>query len=360
MKDVVATWYDGQSSLPNSVFLNLDIDSKQMLIRSDQQEGSWSLENLRVQISGKSVHIYNKLIPDQSIYTDHVGFGKLLLSHVSVSGDTWYYKMLHAGTVAHISIAVAVLGIILLSYLFIVPWIAERAVDLIPDNYDKGLGETIYGNYIEGETIDTTLTNLVQSFADQIDFGTSSRPLITVVNSTESNAFALPGEHIVIYKPILKPMQNYPELAALLSHEAAHIKDRHSMKMLCRNLSGYILVSAVFSDVNGIVAVVADNANQLRMLSYSRAFEKQADFDGFNILKHNKIAPSGMIDLFNHLKTERKNQTAEFLSTHPLTDERIKNIKSSIKKEPYQNLSHSKLETVFLNIKKTDIESPKK
>lgn len=359
MEDVAATWYNGQSSMPHSVFLRIDIDKKRMLIRNDQQEGSWSLENVKVQISGKSVHIYNKIIPDQSLYTEQVEFGKLLLSHVSISGDTWYYKLLHAGREAQITIAVTVLGIILVSYFYVVPCIAEQAVDIIPDNYDKGLGETIYGNYIEGETIDTVLTEIVQSFADQMDFGTSSSPIITVVDASESNAFALPGEHIVIYKPILKPMQNYSELAALLSHEAAHIKDRHSMKMLCRNLSGYILVSAVFSDVNGIVAVIADNANQLRMLSYSRGFEKEADLDGFNILKENKIAPHGMIDLFNHLKAEHKEEPTEFLSTHPVTDERIANINSSIKKEPYQVSPNSKLDNIFLEMKRRTSVSEK-
>ncbi len=351
METIAAAWYDGNSSRPVNVFLKIDLNTNSLHITSDEREGSWSFQNIKVQFSGSFVHIYNNLLTGQSIETDNVVFGKGLVKFAAHSGDKWYYKILHAGIATHLLITFGIIGFIVLSYLYAVPRIAETAVDIIPESYDTAMGENFYNTYVQEADIDSTLTSFVQQYADQINFGTISKPVITVVHSDEKNAFALPGGHIVIFRPIMESMNDYTELAALLSHEAAHIKKRHSMKMLCRNLSGYLLISALFSDLNGIMAVVADNANQLRMLSYSRGFEEDADNYGWQILKNNKINPMGMVKLFSHLKDKNSNDIPGFLSTHPLTDKRITNMKNVIKNKPFLFVKHSKLEALFLQIK---------
>jgi beta-barrel assembly-enhancing protease len=356
METIAATWYDGNSSRPVNVFLNIDLNANSLLITSDEREGSWSFQNIKVQFSGNTVHIYNNLLIGQSIETDNVVFGKVLLKFAAHSGDKWYYRILHAGIGVHLLIALGIIGFIVTSYFYAVPWIAEKAVDIIPESYDTGMGENFYDTYIQQAEIDSTLTSYVQQYADQINFGTINKPVITVVQSDDMNAFALPGGHIVIFTPIIASMTDYTELAALLSHEAAHVKKRHSMKMLCRNLSGYLLISALFSDVNGIIAVVADNANQLRMLSYSRGFEEEADNYGWQILKNNKINPQGLVTLFSHLKDKNSNEIPDFLSTHPLTDKRISDMKKVIKYNPFRFVKHSRLEELFLQIRNNQPE----
>ena len=72
-------------------------------------------------------------------------------------------------------------------------------------------------------------------------------------------------------------MKSYDQLVALLGHEVSHVNNRHSIKILTRNLAGYMMISLVFSDLNGIMSVLAENAQQLRSLSYSREFEEEAD-----------------------------------------------------------------------------------
>jgi beta-barrel assembly-enhancing protease len=359
MEDVKGFWYDGQSSMPVEVLLRISINDNRLYIKSEGQEGGWSFDNLSLQIIGSSVHIYNKSIPGQTIHTENLVFGKVLLRYSRLDAEGWYNRMLHAGTKVHVAIAAVIIGFIAVMYFLVLPWAAEQAVVLIPESFDKSLGDNVYGNYIQYETIDSSLTKLVQSFADEMDFNMTAKPDITVVKSDIKNAFALPGGHIVVFTPILESMNDYSELAALLSHESAHIKNRHSVKMMCRNLSGYLLISALFSDVNGLMAVITDNMNQLTMLSYSRGYEKEADLNGWAVLRENKINPQGMIDLFNHLKVDKNSdrneennayEIPEFLSTHPLTDQRIKDISQIIKREPYQFKSDTKLKFFFTGI----------
>ena len=165
------------------------------------------------------------------------------------------------------------------------------------------------------------------------------------------NAFALPDGHIVVYTGILNQMQHYDELVGLIAHEAIHVNNRHSMKMMCRNLSGYIFVSAVLSDVNGVMAIIGDNVHSLQSLSYSRQFEREADKEGFYLMKKNQVNPKGMTNLFNRLQANSDNLVPEFLSSHPITKERLNYITRLIKFNSYPVVEHPHLEELFKKLK---------
>ena len=122
------------------------------------------------------------------------------------------------------------------------------------------------------------------------------------------------------------------------------------MKMMCRNLSGYLFVSAILGDVNGIMAIIGDNVNNLQSLSFSREFEHQADADGFKILMQNQVNPQGMSNLFKRLD-DQMSIIPEFLSSHPVTKERIQFIDQLIKTKPYQIKENTRLEILFKELK---------
>jgi len=72
---------------------------------------------------------------------------------------------------------------------------------------------------------------------------------------------------------------------------------------------------------------IINNANNLRELSYSRELEMEADNDGMKLMVKNNINPLGMKWLMEDLRKldDEMPSSISFLSTHPLTDERIKN-----------------------------------
>lgn len=121
--------------------------------------------------------------------------------------------------------------------------------------------------------------------------------------------------------------------------------------MLCRNLAGYMVVSLLFSDVNGVMAVLADNAQQLHSLSYSRGFEQEADEQGLKILMDNKINPNGMVNLFEQLEKESKISIPKIISSHPLTKERKEYMQKIISETVYEVKQNDKLDSIFEHIK---------
>ena len=166
------------------------------------------------------------------------------------------------------------------------------------------------------------------------------------------NAFALPDGNIVVFTGIIDAVENANELSGLIGHEAAHVNKRHSMKMLCRNLSGYLFISAVFNDVNGITAIIGDNIHSLQSMSYSRTFEKEADIEALEILQQNNIDPKGMLLLFDRLESHSVIEIPEFLSSHPITKERSNYIKELITKKKIKIVSNKKTEDLFKKLKK--------
>ena len=91
----------------------------------------------------------------------------------------------------------------------------------------------------------------------------------------------------------------------------------------------------------------------MRSLSFSREFENEADLEGYNLLIENKINPKGMSDLFSRLQKEEMGYSIpEFLSSHPITKDRILKINKMIQKQPITFKDNPKLKTIFEELKK--------
>ncbi|MBC7391379.1 MAG: M48 family metallopeptidase [Opitutaceae bacterium] len=270
-----------------------------------------------------------------------------------VSGfDKFSHSIVHSGVGIIAFISAAVIGLLLLLYFFALPFLAEQSVNLIPKEYEIKMGASLYENMIKTEKVDIERSKFANQFLKQINFETDYPLQVTVVNSEIKNAFALPGGHIVVYTALLNDMKQYEELVALLGHEAGHVTERHTTKHIFRSMSGYLLVSILFGDLSGITALVIDNANQIHQLSYSRSLETQADNVGYKTMVKNAINPKGIISLFENLQkgNEAGNQIPEFLSTHPVTENRMKNISDKIKKEKPVYVDHAFLEGIFKQV----------
>jgi len=99
-------------------------------------------------------------------------------------------------------------------------------------------------------------------------------------------------------------------------------------------MSSSILITLVTKDANGLSKGLLDNVNTLRVLSYSRELETEADNEGMKLMVKNNINPIGMKWLMEDLRKLNNEvpRSISFLSTHPLTDEGIKNATAFSKK----------------------------
>lgn len=255
---------------------------------------------------------------------------------------------------ALILIAAFCLAFIFWAWFFVIPWLAEKSVSLVPVDAEIEMGKTLGETLMTQEKINDSASYFSNRFVEQLQLDDTYPIHIEVIESEEINAFALPGGRIFVYSGILKKMESYEELVALLGHEISHVTNRHSLKNIFRTAAAGFIISSFLGDASSMSAGVLNQLNEFKQLEYSRELETEADDKGYEIMLENKINPEGMLQLLEVLKKSGGEQPRlmKYLSTHPDTDSRIENIAS--KKEITAEFPlNSGLEKSFKLLKKT-------
>lgn len=171
------------------------------------------------------------------------------------------------------------------------------------------------------------------------------------------NAFAVPGGHVALHTGILTKSKSESELASVIGHEIAHITQNHIGRKLENSrydnwlALGALLAAAAAGGGDAAQAAfgVASASIIDRQLSYSRAFESEADSLGIRLLSRAGFDPQAMPVFFKRLLSENRISelsAVEFLRSHPLTIDRIS--ESSERVKSYPALSKPRDESEFL------------
>ena len=159
---------------------------------------------------------------------------------------------------------------------------------------------------------------------------------ILIDNDKVRNAWCMPGGKIAVYTGILKITKNQNGLAAVMGHEIAHAVAKHSVERASR---GVVLnVATQITDIlsGGKLSQVnrATGMNTVGLLSqigilnpFNRKQETEADYLGliFSSLSGYDIRET--VKIWERMKAANKGkEPSEFMSTHPSSANRIKNI----------------------------------
>jgi predicted Zn-dependent protease len=154
-----------------------------------------------------------------------------------------------------------------------------------------------------------------------------------VLDDKKLNAFAIPGGYIFINKGLIDRL-NEDELAFVLGHEIGHVAARHSIKKLQVALGFNILTTIALDNPDYASTQTAANlAFDIVSSGYSRQDELLADSLGLKYLIRCGYSPYAAINALSKLEREEgSNLGLVFLRSHPLTKERIKQLKAKIEK----------------------------
>jgi Zn-dependent protease with chaperone function len=281
----------------------------------------------------------------------------LLLSHwpelMEKSGGLGKFNLRLIPLLGIVLVGILILAAILFWGVF--PLIKTEMVKHFPKAQEIEMGKQLYAQLIQQEEPDSVASRYLNEFAKELRFHTEYPLHFTVLPGETVNAFALPGGEILVYKGLIARMNTPDQLAALLAHEASHVHYRHSLYNLADNVIWSLVLMTITGD-GGMGAVLAQQGNELRSLSYSRDLETQADTAGLSLLCKNNIHPKAMKELMLILKAEsHENQAVpEFVQTHPLPDSRIETIDAFIKEQ--HNLPNSSFTSDAFNKLKSSVE----
>lgn len=236
------------------------------------------------------------------------------------------------------------LGIFSLFLLFLVlscatvqdPLTGKPTFTLLPPEQEIAIGKKVIPQAIN-ENNGLYPDEEVQNYIRKIGYKVASKSPRQVdyqfflVNSKEVNAFALPGGPVFVNRGLVLILDNESELAGVIAHEVGHITARHHAKFLEKTYGMNILLNILAiatsnSQYQEVVMQLAQVSAGLLQLKYSRDQENEADALGVRFTYEAGYDPRGLISTFEKFKSMEKVNAPKWLLTHPLPEDRIKNV----------------------------------
>ena len=221
------------------------------------------------------------------------------------------------------------------------PVTGKKELSLISESQEITLGKQTdvevrqqYGAYADPE-----LSAYVQSIGQALVPHTHRPQLayrFAVLDTPVVNAFAVPGGYIYVTRGILALMGSEAELAVVLGHELGHVNARHGVRRMSEMMLVQVglAVGSALSETFAEVAGLAGVGVQLLFLKYSRDDERQADALGVEYARKGVYNPGEMVAFFSSLgklgDLSGGQALPGFLSTHPLTSERIEKVRQML------------------------------
>jgi predicted Zn-dependent protease len=194
--------------------------------------------------------------------------------------------------------------------------------------------------------------NLVRNSDAKVPF------TIKVLDSEEVNAFALPGGFFFVNSGLILKADNEAELAGVMAHEIAHVAARHGTRQATRGqIVNLASIPLIFMGgwTGYAIRQAASLAIPMQFLSFSRGFESEADLLGLEYLYKTGYDPTAFVDFFEKIQSLEKKKPgtmSKVFSTHPLTDDRIKNAQKNI-----QEILKAKPEYVVTTSEFSDVKA---
>jgi predicted Zn-dependent protease len=158
---------------------------------------------------------------------------------------------------------------------------------------------------------------------------------VSLIGSSELNAFCMPGGKIAFYYGILSKLQlNDDEVAMIMGHEAAHALREHARERMGKTMAtrGAVEIGSALLGLGSIGRSVADMGGQLLTLKFSREDESEADLIGIELAARAGYDPHAGVTLWQKMAEAAKGAPPQFLSTHPTGPTRIRDIEANIPK----------------------------
>lgn len=206
---------------------------------------------------------------------------------------------------------------------------------VMPESWRQSLGQEAEQTLTkgmppcQGEAGTAALAALVARVAE----GTDELPHVTarVFDIPALNAFAVPGERIVITSGALRVMERPEQLAGVLAHEMGHVIRRHPEAGLVRGAGLGLLLTLLQGNSGDFTSAASLSA----LLRYDRRAEEEADDIAQSILVKAAIDPLGLKEFFvvmsaNETSSSRSGLWEELdkiRTDHPATADRIARIK---------------------------------
>ena len=317
--------YDGKSAVKRKVEVQI-IGPQFYLLETERRNGPFAFADVeyvtqqgeadvyglkdrdgwRLMLAGPVPSDLHAMLPARRKYggwVDRLGLGKAAIAFTLTSA--------------------AAVAVVLLSPQWLAP--------LIPDSVDDRLGDALVGDFggrfCHTPAGDAALKKLVNSLDDNPD-----DLRVEVAKIDMLNAIALPGGNVILFDGLIKQAKTPDEVAGVLAHEIGHVREKHVMQALLRQMGLAVVLGGIDGNSGALV-------NNVLAMSYSRNSEAEADAHSMKVLGNANISPVGTASFFDRLSqldgsagVKQDAAITGYLSSHPLSASRKTAFEKSIVK----------------------------
>ncbi|HEY4367091.1 MAG TPA: M48 family metallopeptidase [Steroidobacteraceae bacterium] len=158
---------------------------------------------------------------------------------------------------------------------------------------------------------------------------------VNVQTTKDVNAYCMPGGKIMVYTGLMDQLNaTDAELAAVIGHEIAHALREHSRERMSREYAEQLALAGL-AIATGAGETTMQLANQVASVTFtlphSREQEAEADRIGLELMARAGYDPNAAVVLWQKM-AKLDASGPEFLSTHPSSDSRIRDLQANVPK----------------------------
>ena len=169
-----------------------------------------------------------------------------------------------------------------------------------------------------------------------------------VVNVKEINAFALPGGPMYLNRGMIEAAKSEGEVAGVMAHEITHVALRHGTAQATKatkyeigTIAGAVIGAIVGGQAGNVIAQGTQFGLGTAFLRFSRAFEKDADLLGSQVMARAGYDPREMANMFRTIEQQGGSGGPQWLSDHPNPGNRSAYITKEAESLRIENATHN-------------------
>ena len=229
-----------------------------------------------------------------------------------------------------------IFGILALLYILL-GFAVDVVVMRLPPEIEQHLG-SLYANAFSENTstpAEEYLQTLLNKLVQKSSLHKTGVYTIHLYPSSQTNAFALPGGHIIVLSALLEDVKSENELAFVLAHELGHFANRDHLRGLGRGLV-ITAISAVLLGADNSMTTLLMNSLLTIEMKFSQSQETQADLFGIDLVNTYYGHIEGATDFFQKIADEEKRgRLSYFFATHPYPKDRVIELQDYIRQKGY-------------------------
>lgn len=211
---------------------------------------------------------------------------------------------------------------------FAIPFMAHHIAQSLPADSLKIAGDEAEEHVLKmtaASTLPMARQRQVIALYDKLDANPKAKILIRGGKNIGANAFAIPNNTIIITDELINLTDHDHEILAVLAHEQGHLVHRHGLESAISSLGMGLLIVVITGDSSDLLLALPA---LLAGAHHSQKAEMEADKFAIDELKRLGISPDYLASFFEKIQKEHGDEGVSLLSTHPATDERIKQAKA--------------------------------